>query len=108
MSSEDHNEITIPVEVAEAIKVLIGLTTLNFSNITDEKEYKSAQELVIDDVFVSGLQPILRSNNLFISGHDLFNGALILITEILAVASNHDEDKVHAWLKELGLLVVNS
>lgn len=108
MSSEDYNEITIPVEVSEAIKVLLGLTTLNFSNITDEKEYKSAQELVIDDVFVSGLQPCLRSNNLFISGHDLFNGALILITEILAVASNHDEDKVHAWLKELGLLVVNS
>lgn len=108
MSSEDYNEITVPKEVSEAIKVLISLTTLNFSNITDEQEYKETQGLVIDDVFVQGLQPILKSNNLLISGHDLFNGALILITEILAVASNNDEDKVHKWLKELGLLVVNS
>jgi hypothetical protein len=112
MSIEDENELNypsdLPAEVFTAYKMLIALATLNFSGIEDEVEYAKTRELIIDEIYPTGMMPLVKTDNTVINGHTLFNSALILITEILVHACDEDVDKIQHVLQEAGLLVVNS
>ena len=110
MSSEEHHEIVVPIEIREAMQIFISFLTANFSyeDGIDEVDFKMFRESITDGIFGTAELPMMERNNIGISGNDFFNAACILMTDMLYNATSGNILEAQKVLREMGMAVIDS
>jgi hypothetical protein len=110
MSSQDDNEIALPIEIKEAMQIFISFLTANFAfgNEIDDIDFKMIRESITDEFIDTGTVPVMIRNGTAISGNDFFNASCIMMTDMLYNATSGNMEQAQEVLKELGIAVVNS